>query len=238
MNKAYIKKLFPKATDIYKYDEDQEDMLDGTDYTKVESWGFTIPVNVYDEDYDAEIVLNIYDDKDFQFFIDSAPIAVSLHTASQKRVIQQTMNDHPLPISKLDAKIAKEIEAAAMDMFESVKEGKQGQRTMKHVMLFEQFIVSLNENNFKSSAGVEVSLADIKKKGKDVIANAAYKFNTSDEVTQFEDGELENLDLEVVDWAEGEGIIPSKNYGIRFVDITVNGLTVKGKLTFKFGEGL
>jgi hypothetical protein len=169
--KSLIKKLFPKAKGIYKYDEDQDDMLDGTDYTKVESWGFELPVNVYDKDghgprehqhqqrsaqvrgwswgelkalkqsapqdspsdYNAEIVLNIYDDKDFQFFMDSAPIAVSLHTAPQKRDIQQTMNDHPLPISKLNAKIAKEIEAAAMEMFESVKENKhQSKKNTQH----------------------------------------------------------------------------------------------------------
>lgn len=74
-----------------------DDILDGTDYTKVSS--FVLDTGTDLDDYG--IIVNVYDDKDFSIFFDSAPIALSAHSNSEARSIAQTMNEFPLPLSKL-----------------------------------------------------------------------------------------------------------------------------------------
>jgi hypothetical protein len=78
--------------------EANDDILDGTDYTKVSSF----MLNTGTELDDYGVIINIYDDKDFSIFFDSAPIALTTHTSSQARAISQTMAEYPLPLSKLN----------------------------------------------------------------------------------------------------------------------------------------
>jgi hypothetical protein len=46
--------------------------------------------------------VNVYDDKDFSIFFDSAPIALSAHSNSEARWMAQIMDEYPLPLSKLN----------------------------------------------------------------------------------------------------------------------------------------
>jgi hypothetical protein len=78
--------------------EADEDLLDGTDYTKVSSFMLNTGTDL--DDYG--IIVNIYDDKDFSIFFDSAPIALTAHTSMQASRISQTMDEYPLPLSKLN----------------------------------------------------------------------------------------------------------------------------------------
>jgi len=78
--------------------EADEDLLDGTDYTKVSSFMLNTGTDL--DDYG--IIVNIYDDKDFSIFFDSAPIALTAHTSMQASRISQMMDEYPLPLSKLN----------------------------------------------------------------------------------------------------------------------------------------
>jgi len=77
--------------------EADEDIIDGTNYTTVSS--FVLDTGTDLDDYG--IIVNIYDDNDFSIFFDSAPIALSAHSNSEARSMAQTMNEFPLPLSKL-----------------------------------------------------------------------------------------------------------------------------------------
>ena len=77
-----------------------EDLLDGTDYTKVESF----LLNTGTELDDTGVIVNVYDDKDFSIFFDSSPLALSAHTSQQARMMSQTMTEWPLPLKELSKK--------------------------------------------------------------------------------------------------------------------------------------
>jgi len=98
-------------------------VLDGTDYTKVSS--FMLETDT-DLDYSG-IIINIYDDKDFSIFFDSAPISLSAHSKREAISMAQTMNEHPLPLSNLNKKeldkIVNDLKSEYLDESVKVNEG-------------------------------------------------------------------------------------------------------------------
>ena len=91
-----------KAVEDEDFEFDPEDG-DG-DYTSMQSF-FLINPKI-DEDY--PLFINIYDGDKFSFFQDAAPLALSIHTPAEQRLIVQTMVEVPLPLSKLTKSIADE----------------------------------------------------------------------------------------------------------------------------------
>lgn len=96
VNEAKIPSNLSKLGKWTSIDAD-EDLIDGTNYNSVSS--FILNTNTDLDDYG--IVVNVYDDKDFSIFFDSQPIALSAHTSQQARSMLQTMEEWPLPLSKL-----------------------------------------------------------------------------------------------------------------------------------------
>jgi len=80
--------------------EIDDDILDGTDYSKAASFELKTGTGLDD----IGVILNVYDDKDFSIFFDSAPIALSAHSSNDARSMAQTMAEVPLPLSKLNKK--------------------------------------------------------------------------------------------------------------------------------------
>jgi hypothetical protein len=97
LNEAKVPSYLSKLGKWTQIDAD-DDILDGTDYTKVSSFMLNTGTDL--DDYG--IIVNIYDDKDFSIFFDSAPIALTSHTAGQARSMSQAMDEYPLPLSKLN----------------------------------------------------------------------------------------------------------------------------------------
>ena len=79
-----------------------------------------------DLDYSG-IIINIYDDKDFSIFFDSAPISLSAHSKREAISMAQTMNEHPLPLSNLNKKeldkIVNDLKSEYLDESVKVNEG-------------------------------------------------------------------------------------------------------------------
>jgi hypothetical protein len=90
------------------------------DYKTVQSFWFNIPGTA-----DYPLYLNIFDGKDFQFYIDSAPIATHHHKPEQKRTIQQTMSDWPLPLVKLDPATVKDVVAQVKSYLNEANEANE-----------------------------------------------------------------------------------------------------------------
>lgn len=99
LNEAKVPSSLSKLGKWTSIDAD-DDLIDGTDYTSVSSFMLNTGTGLDD----TGIVVNVYDDKDFSIFFDSTPIALSAHTSSQARSMMQTMEEFPLPLSKLDKK--------------------------------------------------------------------------------------------------------------------------------------
>jgi hypothetical protein len=128
---APLKKL-GKWTSI----EANEDLLDGTDYTKVSS--FLLDTNTDLDDYG--IIVNIYDDKDFSIFFDSTPIALTAHTAGQARSMSQAMDEYPLPLSKLNrAELDKIINDLKSDYLSEAVSPKIGAKTNKFNSIIDEW---------------------------------------------------------------------------------------------------
>jgi len=116
--------------------EADEDLLDGTDYTAVSS--FSLDTNTDLDDYG--IVVNVYDDKDFSIFFDSTPIALSDHSSSQAKSMSQTMEEFPLPLSKLNkAKLDKIINDLKSDYLSEAVSPKIGPKTNKFNSIIDEW---------------------------------------------------------------------------------------------------
>jgi hypothetical protein len=111
---------------------------------------------------------------------------------------------------------------------------------MKHVMIFEQFVAKsrrLNEASkytTKTSTGEMLSLDKVSpiRGSKSIQGSATMTFKSGDDAYAFIDGELESLDMEIIEWAEEEGIIPNSDYSVGFENETISGKTIKGNLVF------
>ena len=103
--KAKISAMVPGIKLVEYGDITDQIELDGTPYTSAEGFG----VEYEDIDADYGLMINVYDGKDFQFFIDSMPISTSLHSRSEKNSMARTELEIPKPLSKLNAKIFKEV---------------------------------------------------------------------------------------------------------------------------------
>ena len=90
------------------------------DYKSVESYSFEIP------GVDEPAYINIYDGNSFCFFYDAAPIALSLHTSSEKNEMAQSQMEIPKPLNKLNKKIYDE---AVADIKEYVGESAINEAT-------------------------------------------------------------------------------------------------------------
>ena len=94
-----LKKLFKNAKRIESMPTD----LESPDGFKQVTASYNFIVN------GNEISMNIYDDKYFVFFSDATPIPTSLHTSRESREMSMFLNEIPMPLSKLNKHIVKEI---------------------------------------------------------------------------------------------------------------------------------
>ena len=96
-----IKSLIPGVD--FEEQEIEFDPAEG--YKLVESYSFEI------SGLSEPAYINIYDENSFCFFYDSAPIAVSLHSAREKNEMAQQQMEIPKPLGKLNKKIYDEAVA-------------------------------------------------------------------------------------------------------------------------------
>jgi hypothetical protein len=96
-----IKSLIPGV----KFQEEEIEFDPEEGYKSVESYSFEIP------GIDEPAYINIYDGNSFCFFYDAAPIAISLHTGSEKNQMAQQQIEVPKPLNKLNKKIYDEAVA-------------------------------------------------------------------------------------------------------------------------------
>jgi hypothetical protein len=90
-----IKSLIPEVD--FEEQEIEFDPAEG--YKSVESYSFEI------SGLSEPAYINIYDGNSFCFFYDSAPIAVSLHSARERNEMAQQQIEIPKPLGKLNKKI-------------------------------------------------------------------------------------------------------------------------------------
>lgn len=135
INEAKVPSILSKLGKWTQIDSD-EDLLDGTDYKKVSS--FILDTNTDLDDYG--IIVNIYDDKDFSIFFDSAPIPLSAHSKEEARLMVQTMNEVPLPLSKLNKKeLDKVIKDLKLEYLDEAVNSKMGFKTNKFVTKIDEW---------------------------------------------------------------------------------------------------
>jgi hypothetical protein len=108
---------------------------------------------------------------------------------------------------------------------------------MKHIKLFEQFIAKsrrVNENSYTSAMDdFRIELSNVKKDRKNITCNATIVFTDKSDVQAYLDNELDNINNDILDWAESQGIIDNDDYSSGFEGSpTVTGNKVTGKFTF------
>jgi hypothetical protein len=96
---SFIKSRLPGA-DLKKL----EDSTEEEGYETVD----TYEINYPGIDPDS-FAINVFDNKEFEFYYDSAPIATSLHTPEEASVVKQSMIPQPHDLSKLTPELFKSV---------------------------------------------------------------------------------------------------------------------------------
>ena len=107
---------------------------------------------------------------------------------------------------------------------------------MKHIQTFENFLSEsqINESSYTSAMDdFTIALSNVKKVGKNITCDATIVFTDKSDIQPYLDNELDNVNGDILDWAQSQGIVKSDDYSSGFDGKpSISGNKVTGKFTF------
>ena len=98
----------------------------------------------------------------------------------------------------------------------------------------DEIIDKENESSYNSTMDdFTIDLRNVKKVGKNITCNATIVFTDKSDIQAYLDNELDNVNNDILDWAQSQGIVKSDDYSSGFDGKpSISGNKVTGKFTF------